>query len=155
MSFAGHDLFDPFVDGAGAHESVGDDGLGLSDAPRAVACLILDCRIPPAVIKDHVVGIGEGESGASRLQREHEGAGTFKGLELGDERITGTSGESTVVAADRDLETSAEMRGEFLTPFGEVGEHERPFAGRIDLFDDLLEAGQFPGRPSSGPSSFR
>src|SRR5687768_9870069 len=49
VALAGHDLLDPLVDGAGAHEAVRHDGAGLADAPRAVAGLVLDRGVPPAV----------------------------------------------------------------------------------------------------------
>ena len=74
VALAGHDLLDPLVDGAGAHEAVRHDGAGLADAPRPVAGLVLDRRVPPAVVEHDVAGGGEVEAGAAGLERQHERA---------------------------------------------------------------------------------
>ena len=74
VALAGHDLLDPLVDGAGAHQAVADHGVGLADAPRAVAGLVLDGGVPPAVVEHDVVGGGEVEPGAAGLERQHERA---------------------------------------------------------------------------------
>jgi hypothetical protein len=60
-ALAGHDLLHLLVHGAGADESVADDGVGLADAPGPVAGLVLYGRVPPAVVEDDVVGGGEVE----------------------------------------------------------------------------------------------
>ena len=73
-ALAGHDLLDPLVDGAGADQAVADHGAGLADAPRAVARLVLDRGVPPAVVEHDVARGGEVQPGAAGLQREHERA---------------------------------------------------------------------------------
>ena len=55
MALAGDDLLDPLVDGAGAHEPVRHDGAGLADAPGAVTGLVLDGRVPPAVVSHRLI----------------------------------------------------------------------------------------------------
>ena len=74
VALAGDDLLDAFVDGAGAHEPVRDDRAALADAPRPVAGLVLDGRVPPAVVEHDVVGRGQVEAGAAGLQRQHHRA---------------------------------------------------------------------------------
>ena len=75
VALAGHDLLDPLVDGAGAHQPVRHDGAGLADAPRPVAGLVLDRRVPPAVVEHDVAGGGEVEAGAAGLERQHQRPG--------------------------------------------------------------------------------
>ena len=79
--------FDAFVDGARAYETMGDHGFVLTDTPCAIACLIFDRGVPPAVVEDDVVGVGEVESGAACFERQHEGAWAFKRLEVGNKLI--------------------------------------------------------------------
>ena len=55
-----------------ASELVDLDGLVLADAVGAVGGLVLDGRVPPAVVVHDVGGAGEVESGARRLQRQQE-----------------------------------------------------------------------------------
>jgi hypothetical protein len=68
VPFAGHNLFDSLVDGSGTDESVSDDGLVLAYTPRAISSLIFNRGIPPTVIEDDVVGIGEIEARASGFE---------------------------------------------------------------------------------------
>ena len=65
-------LGDPVLDGALADQPVHLDGPGLADAVRAVGGLVLDGRVPPAVVVDDVVGAGEVEPGAGGLERQQE-----------------------------------------------------------------------------------
>ena len=142
MALAGHDLLDPFVDGARADEPVRDHGAALADAPRPVAGLVLDGRVPPAVVEHDVVGRGQVEPGAARLQRQHQRPGPVPVLELGDEPVAGASGEAAVVARDRHAGDLGEVLGEAPAPRREVGEDEDPLAGGEHGLDDLLEPGQ-------------
>ena len=87
MALASNNLFDTFVDGSRAYEAMSDHGFVLTDTPRTIASLIFDSRVPPTVVKNDVVGVGEVESGAACLERQHEGAGAFKRLEVGHELI--------------------------------------------------------------------
>jgi hypothetical protein len=68
VALAGHDFLDSLIDSAGTHEAMRNDCFVLTNSPRAVACLIFYRRVPPAVIQDDVVGIGEIEAGAACLQ---------------------------------------------------------------------------------------
>ena len=126
--------------------------LVLADAPRPVAGLVLDGRVPPAVVQHDVVGRGEVEPGAAGLQRQHEGAGAGALLELGDQAVAGAAGQAAVVAGDRQAGDLAEVLGQAAAPRGEVGEDEHPLAGGEDRLDDLLEAGQLARAPGQRPA---
>ena len=69
----------------GGDEAIGDHGLGLADAVRAVDRLRFDGGIPPRVAEDDVARGGEVEAGAGGLEREQEHGLGFVGLELVDE----------------------------------------------------------------------
>ena len=97
----GDDLLDPLVDGARADETVRDHGVGLADAPRAVARLVLDRGVPPAVVQHDVVGRGEVQARAAGLERQHEHAGTLAGLEVVDHLVAHRARQPAVVALDR------------------------------------------------------
>jgi hypothetical protein len=56
VALARHDLLDPLVDRARADQPVRDDDAGLADAPGAVPGLVLDRRVPPAVVEHDVAG---------------------------------------------------------------------------------------------------
>ena len=77
------------------------DGAGLADAPGPVAGLVLDGRVPPAVVEHDVAGRGEVEPGAAGLERQHQRARALAVLELGDQLVAGAAGEAAVVAGDR------------------------------------------------------
>ena len=146
----GHDLLDPLVDGAGAHQAVADHGLGLADAPGAVAGLVLDRRVPPAVVEHHVAGGGEVEAGAARLQRQHERSRAVGPLEVLDHAVTHATRQPAVVARDGRAGALGEVLGELHAPLGEVGEHQHALARREDRVDDLLEAGQLARTAGEG-----
>ena len=79
-----------------------DDGAGLADAPRAVAGLVLDRGVPPAVVEHDVAGGGEVEPGAAGLQRQHERARALGRLEVVDRCGRGRRArQAAVVARDR------------------------------------------------------
>ena len=101
VALAGHDLLDTLVDRAGAHEAVGDDRAALTDSPGTVARLVFDSRVPPTVVEHDVVGGGEVEPGAARLQRQHHRPRAVLGLELVDQPVADSPGEAAVVAGDR------------------------------------------------------
>ena len=65
-------LGDAVLDRALGDQPVDLHGPGLADAVRAVGGLVLDGRVPPAVVVDDVVGAGEVQAGAGRLQRQQE-----------------------------------------------------------------------------------
>jgi len=75
---------DFLLHGVGGDEAVGDDGLGLADAVRAVDGLRLDGGIPPRVAEDDVTRGGEIEAGAGGFEREEEDRFGAVGLELID-----------------------------------------------------------------------
>jgi hypothetical protein len=68
MAFARHNFLDTLIDGARADESVCDDRLVLTDAPRPISSLIFNSGIPPTVIQDDVVGVCEIQTSAARLE---------------------------------------------------------------------------------------
>ena len=81
---------DPLLDRAPGDHPVHLDRLGLADPVGAVGGLLLDGRVPPAVDVDHVVGAGEVEAGAARLEAEQEDRHALPvlgGLEPGDHRL--------------------------------------------------------------------
>ena len=61
-------LLDALFDGAFADEFVYEDGFILSDAVGAVGGLIFCGGVPPGVVVDDGVGVGEGESGAAGFE---------------------------------------------------------------------------------------
>ena len=60
------------LDRAGRDQPVDHDGAGLPDAVRAVDRLRLGRRVPPRVEQEDVVGLGEGEPEAARLEADEE-----------------------------------------------------------------------------------
>ena len=151
-ALARDDLLDLLVDGAGAHQPVADDGLGLADAPRPVAGLVLDRRVPPPVVEHDVVGGGEVEPGAAGLERQHQRG---RRRRTPWKRCTISSRhaarQAAVVALDRLVEPLGEVGGELHAPLGEVREDQHALAGGEHRLDDLLEPGQLAASdPSSG-----
>ena len=67
-------LVDPLLDGARADHPVHLHHPRLADPVRAVGCLILDRRVPPAVEVEDVAGVGQVEAQAARPQRHHQHA---------------------------------------------------------------------------------
>jgi len=70
--FARLHVEDLFLDRAGGHEPVNEDRLRLADPVGAVHCLTLDRRVPPRIIEDHRVGLGQGQADTARLEAEQE-----------------------------------------------------------------------------------
>ena len=121
LALAHDDLLDLLVDGAGAHETVADDRLGLPDPPSPVTGLVLDGGVPPPVVEHDVAGGGQVEAGAAGLQREHQRAGPLLGLEVGDHVVAGAAAETTVVALDLDAGQGGQVLG--IVSLGDVARH--------------------------------
>ncbi len=77
-------LVDPLLHRADADELADLDVATLPDPERAVSGLVLDSRVPPPVDVDDMIGRGQVQAGAARLQRqqEHGRPGAF--LEFAD-----------------------------------------------------------------------
>ena len=119
---------------------------------HAVAGLILDRRVPPAVVEHDVARRGEVEPGAAGLEREHERTRTLAALEVGDQLVARAAGQAAVVARDRHAGDLGEVVGQALAPLREVGEHQDPLAGGEHRLDDLLEPGQLAGTARERPA---
>ena len=140
MALAGHDLLDPLVDRARAHQPVGHHGAGLADAPRPVAGLVLDRGFHQrsysttwlAAVRFRPVPPALSDSTSAR---------PLAALELGDELVAGAAGQAAVVAGDGHAGDLGEVVGQPLAPLGEVGEHEDALAGGEHRLDDLLQPG--------------
>ena len=146
-ALAGHDLLDLLVHGAGAHEPVADHRVGLADTPGPVAGLVLDRRVPPAVVQHDVVGGGEVEARSAGLDRQHQGSRPRPLLELVHQPVAGAPGQPTVVAGHRDAGPLGQVLGQALAPPGEVGEHQHAFPGGEHVVNQLVEPGELP-RPA-------
>ena len=81
-------LVDALLDGATANELVRQHIAVLADAPGAVGGLVFHGGVPPAVEVDHMRGGGQVQSGAARLERQHEERAPFVLLEALDEFAT-------------------------------------------------------------------
>src|SRR5690606_31407081 len=108
----------------------------------AIAGLVLDGGVPPAVVEHDVARRREVEPGAAGLQREHERPGTLAVLELVDDAVALGPGEAAVVAGDGPPEPLGEVGREPLAPAGEVREDQHSLARGVDALDDLLEPGE-------------
>ncbi len=114
------------------------DVTALADPVRTVRRLVLDRRVPPAVVVDHVARRGEVQPGASGLEREHQHRhGAFGRLELRDELITPGSGHAAVEEPHTASEMLDEVALQHLPHLRELGEHERPLSGLAHLLEDL------------------
>src|SRR6185503_13929636 len=107
----------------------GDDGAGLADAPGPVTGLVLDGRVPPAVVEHDVTRRREVEARTAGLERQHESPRAVGRLELLDELVPGPPRQTAVVARHRHARAGGEVAGQLLAPLGEVGEHEDLLAG--------------------------
>ena len=92
-----------------------------------------------------MVGGGEVESRAARLDGQHQGAGAGSLLEVGDQLVPDAPAQAAVIAADLVPGPLAQVLGQDLAPAGEVGEDQDPLAGREHVGDDLLQPGQLAG----------
>lgn len=100
MAFLFLHLLDALFDSALADEFVDEDGFVLADAVGAVGGLVFCGRVPPGVVVDDGVGIGEGEPGSACFEGDEEDFG-FSGLEFFDEFLSvfTRSGELEVAGA--------------------------------------------------------
>lgn len=122
----------------------------LADAEGTVSGLVFNGGIPPAVVVEDVIGGGEVETGAASLEGENEEFGAGGLFELGDHAVAVAAGGAAVEEVDFFAEGGAEVGGEELTHFGELGEDEGLFAGLADLFEHFGEAGEFAAAAGEG-----
>ena len=120
MAFAFLHFLEALFDGAFADEFVDEDGFVLADAVGAVGGLVFGGGVPPRVVVNDGVGVGEGESGASGFEGDEEDVGS-SGLELLDHFLA-------VFARASELEIGGvgldEMLLDDIEHGGELGEEE-------------------------------
>ena len=144
---------DFLLHGVGGDEPVGDDGLGLADAMRAVDGLSFDGRIPPRIAEDNVAGGGEVEAGAGGFEREEENRFGAIALELIDEfsAVFGGAGELEVTDVG-----SLEARLDEFEQGDELAENEHLLAFVAEFFKALEEGVEFgAGDFAVGPGDER
>ena len=145
-------LGDALLDGALAHELVDEHGLALTDAPGTIGGLVLDGRVPPAVVVDHLARRREVQSGASRLERHEQQRWPETRLKLGNDSITRRLRRRAAEERHRPAESLGDMAPQERAHLDELGEHERSFVDVDQLVDQLVEAGEF-SRPAVQPGA--
>ena len=119
----------PVLKRAVRDEKVHKHGAGLPDAVGPVGSLVLDGRVPPAVVVYDMRGLREVQAETARLQRQDKRRGRLGCIEGGDLRIAHGRGLSPV----QEEHLSGELLfDERLEPFGDLhvlGEHQRGLSG--------------------------
>ena len=138
-------LGDALLDGALADQLVHEHRAALADAPGPVGGLVLDRRVPPAVVVDHLARRREVEPGAPGLERHQEQRGSGTILELGDEPVAAGLRHRPVEERHRPPEALGDVPAQQRPHLDELGEHQRPLADVDELVDELVEAGQLAG----------
>ena len=141
------DHADAFLDGAFAHELVDVDGAFLADAPRPVGGLVLDRRVPPAVVVDHLAGRGEVEAGAAGLQRDEQQRRPRSVLECVDHPVASCPRHAPVQERRIEVELVVDVGAQQFAHLAELGEHEGPLVGVEEVGDEFVEPRELAGSP--------
>ena len=138
---------DPLLERADARELAHLHVLALTDPERAIGRLILDRRVPPAIEVDDVVGRGEVEARAARLQRQDISGGPPSAWNRATissrARLRGPAVQEQHLAAEPLLQVTAQQ----VPELGELGEAQRLVPLGERLGEDLLEPRELAGAP--------
>ena len=131
--------------------------LALADAPRPVGGLVLDGRVPPPVVVDHLAGAAVRLSPVPpAFSDTSSSGGPCPAWNVGDHAVAARSApRRRGGTAPSQLEALGEVAHEQLAHLPELGEHERPLVDVEQLVDELVEAGQLAGAPGEAASRRR
>ncbi|MNR19846.1 hypothetical protein D3C85_1366590 [compost metagenome] len=135
---------DLFLDGVLGHQPIDGDRPLLAHAVGAVAGLVLHRRVPPGVEVDHIVGGGQVEPAASRLEADQEqiAASGLEGLDALLALLRSCRAVQVLVRDALPLQPGAHD----LQVIDELAEDQGPVAAFPQLFDDLGEGLQLAPR---------
>ena len=137
---------DILFDGAGRDERMDENGVVLTDAVGAVACLVFHGGVPPAVEMDDMVGAGEGETGSGSAQRKQEEGWTARRLELLHEPLAFINGSFPVQHESRRTENALQKIVQMRHDTAVLREDEAAFSRIAYLFCQVSETLKFAGK---------
>jgi hypothetical protein len=105
----------------------------LADPVRAIGRLVLDRGVPPRIEVDDVVGGGQVDAGAARLERQQEHVG-LAGLERGDP-LRALRRRGLAVEVQRRVTGLVERLADQREVRGELAEHQRAVALAAQLVE--------------------
>ena len=133
-------LHDLFLDGAAGHQPVDGHRSRLADAVGTIGGLVFGRRIPPRVHVDHVVGGGEVQARAARLERDQEHIALAR-LKCLHTFLTSPGRSLTIEVLVADA-AFAKVRLDQLQMRDELREHQHLVAVLQQLVEGLGEHGQ-------------
>jgi hypothetical protein len=159
LAFAHEHVGDAFLEGPAGHELVDVFAVALPDPVGAVGRLVLDRRVPPAVVVQHVRGTRQVEPEPARLEAadQHLGAlGSSWNRATMRRSPPHPAGEGETAVQERDLgqlQRLGEVLDEQVTHDPVLGEDERTRTGGDHFGQHLRGTGEL-ARPARERSRF-